>query len=388
MKKQIFISFTHADKEIAQAIKDALHALLPYQVEVIFSPSKELDSGIRLGEDWIDWIGERVRTCDFVLALITPTSVSKPWILWELGAVYGATASNAEAEGKIRPLLYRVGEDYIPSLLRDNKIQAKRGDDRSAAITLFTDIVEGYRGDVPPALYRTAIGLLENENRKSPQVISQEAQKSLQELKDSQAVMGAYFRMVDAALNAAPPVVPAQGWPQELFHNAPHAISGVLVINVGTGVEAQATIQKASSSAELFYGFAPNSGENLVGKKLSDLTEMLKEWMDPQDYAVFLADQRDNGTRSTQGRFSAARVPIVFNNEHPTPALRGKSFLPFTFPLSQGGGGSFMTILYLDFKDLPVQLKKRLRSASRSISVHPEPELVAGAAGYNGHSER
>jgi len=186
--------------------------------------------------------------------------------------------------------------------------------------------------------------------------------------------------MVDAALNAAPPVVPAQGWPQELFHNAPHAISGVLIINEGRGVEAQATIQKASSSAELFYGFAPNSGENLVGKKLSDLTEMLKEWMDPEDYAVFLADQRDNGTRSTQGRFSAARVPIVFNNEHPTPALRGKSFLPFTFPLSQEGGGSFMTILYLDFKDLPVQLKKRLRSASRSISVHSEPELVAGAA--------
>jgi hypothetical protein len=102
--------------------------------------------------------------------------------------------------------------------------------------------------------------------------------------------------------------------------------------------------------------------------------------MDPEDYAAFLADQKDNGTRSTQARFSAARVPIVFNNEHPTSALRGKSFLPFTFPLSQGEGGSFMTILYLDFKDLPVQLKRRLRSASRSISVHPEPELVAGAA--------
>jgi TIR domain len=81
MKKQIFISFTHADKEIAQAIKDALHALLPYQVEVTFSPSKELDSGIGLGEDWIDWIGEHVRTCDFVLALITPTSVSETGIL-------------------------------------------------------------------------------------------------------------------------------------------------------------------------------------------------------------------------------------------------------------------------------------------------------------------
>ena len=378
MKKQIFISFTHADKEIAQAIKDALHALLPYQVEVTFSPSKELDSGIGLGEDWIDWIGERVRTCDFVLALITPTSVSKSGILWELGAVYGATASNTEAERKIRPLLYRVSEDHMPSPLRDNKIQAKRGDDRSAAITLFIDIVEGYKDDIPPELYRHAIGLLENEKRKSSEIISQEAKKSLQDLKDGQAVIGAYFRMVDAALNAASPVVPAEEWHQELFHNAPQAITGVLVINAGTGAVAQATIQKASSSAEVFYGFAPNSGENLIGKKLSDLIEMLKDWMDPDDYAAFLADQKNNGTGSAEGKLSAARVPIVFNNEHPTPALRGKSFLPFTLHLSQGGG-SFTTILYLDLKDLPMQLEKRLRSASRSISVRPEPELVVGA---------
>ena len=380
MNKQIFISLTHADKEIAEAIKDALHALLPFHVDVTFSASKELDSGIKLDEDWIDWIGERVRTCDFVLALMTPTSVSKPWILWELGAVYGdATASNTEGERKIRPLLYRVTEDDIPSPLRDNTMQYKRGDNRSEVITLFTDIVEGYKDDIPPELYRNAIGLLENEKRKPSEVISQEAKKSLQELKDSQAVIGAYFRMVDAALNAAPPAVPAEEWHQGLFHNAPHAITGVLVINAGTEAVAQATIQKASSSAEVFYGFAPNSGKNLVGKKLSDLIEMLKDWMDPHDYAAFLADQKNNGTHFAKGRLSAARVPIVFNNEHPTPALRGKSFLPFTLHLGQGGGGSFMTILYLDLKDLPMQLKKRLGSASRSISVHPEPELVVGA---------
>jgi hypothetical protein len=73
-------------------------------------------------------------------------------------------------------------------------------------------------------------------------------------------------------------------------------------------------------------------------------------------------------------------VPIVFNNQHPTPALRGKSFLPFTLHLSQEGEGSFTTILYLDLKDLPMQLEKRLRSASRSISVRPEPEFVVGTA--------
>jgi TIR domain len=388
MKKQIFISLTHADKEIAQAIKDALHALLPYQVEVTLCPNKELDSGIGLGEDWLDWIGERVRTCDFVLALITPTSVSKSGILWELRAVNGATASNTEAERKIRPLLYRVSEDHVPSPLRDNKIHAKRGDDRSAAIALFIDIVEGYKDDIPPELYRHAIGLLENEKRKSSEVISQEAKKSLQELKDGQAVISAYFRMVDAALNAAPPVVLAEEWYEGLFHNAPKAITGVLVMNAGTGAVAQGTIQQASSSAEVFYGFAPNSGENLIGKKLSDLIEMLKEWMDPDDYAAFLADQKNNGTRFGKGGLSAARVPIVFNNEHPTPALRGKSFLPFTLHLSQGPGGSFTTILYLDLKDLPMQLKNDCDPRIAPFQYASNLNSLLGQRRREGPSER
>lgn len=39
---------------------------------------------------------DRVRECDFALILITPSSVNKPWILWEAGAVSGAaTAANA-----------------------------------------------------------------------------------------------------------------------------------------------------------------------------------------------------------------------------------------------------------------------------------------------------
>lgn len=380
MNKKIFISLTHADKGIAEAIKEGLHALLPYQVEVVFSASKELDSGIKFGEDWVDWIRERVRTCDFVIALMTPTSVSKPWILWELGAVYGsALASNSEAQRKIRPLLCRVSEEHMPSPLRDTKIQLKRGDDRAEVVALFTDIVEGYKGDIPPELYRNAITLLESETRKSPEVISEEAEKSLKELKDSQAVISAYSRMVNAALDAAPAVVPPEEWHRGLFRNAPYPITGVLVLETKKADVAHATIQEASSSAESFYGFPPNGGA-LVGKKITDLFEMLKKWMDPDDFKSFVADQTANGELFAEGVLSAANVPIVFNNKHPKADLRGKSFLPVALHLSRRGGDSFMTILYLDLKGIPQQLKKRLPSQSRNVPYPSRPELLTEGA--------
>ena len=381
MNNKIFISLTSTDNDIAQAINYALSALFGHHIQVVFSTSKEIESGVKPGEDWIAWIEERVKTCDFVLALMTPTSVRKQWVLWELGAVYGAAAATkSQAARKIRPLLYRVRDDDIPGPLLDNKIQYKRGDNRADAIALFTDIVEGYREQIPNEVYRSAITLLENEKAKPSETVSKEAEQSLQQLKDSRAIIGAYFRMVDVALDGARPVVPAEDWHEGLFQNAPHAITGVLVLNAKAGNMAQATIQKASATAEAFYGFAPNSGENLVGKELTELIEILKDWMNPDDYEAFVADQRTNGARFAKGRLSAARIPVVFNNEHPTPALRGKSFLPFTLHLSQGAGGSFMTILYLDLKELPSQLKRQLRPAGRAIAARPRPELVAKTA--------
>jgi hypothetical protein len=380
MNKKIFISLTHADNEIAQAIKDVLFALFGEHINVSFSTSKEIDSGIKPGEDWIAWIGERVRTCDLVLALMTPTSVSKPWILWELGAVYGAaSASNPEAERKIRPLLYRIRDDDIPSPLRDNKMQFKRGDNRLDAITLFTDIVEGYRDHIPPQVYRGAIALLENEKTKPSESVSPEAEKSLQQLKDGRAIISAYLRMIDGALNAVSPVVPAEDWHEGLFQNASYPITGVLVVKARSGDVADARIQEASSSAEMFYGFAPNTGA-LVGKKISALFEILQHWMDPKDFEAFLADQKSNGERFAMGMLSTARVPIVFNDTHPNSALHGKRFLPFTLHSSQGGSGSFMTILYLDLKELPQRGKKRPRSPVRSTPSMLQADLVTKTA--------
>ena len=89
---------------------------------------------------------DRVKECDFAFVLITPSSVYKPWILWEAGAVYGAAlATGKEGLRKVRPLVYQIGIDQIPSPIRESKTQFKRGDKIVEVGSLFKEIIDQYK---------------------------------------------------------------------------------------------------------------------------------------------------------------------------------------------------------------------------------------------------
>jgi tetratricopeptide (TPR) repeat protein len=149
MAHEIFISLTHGDTQIAEALRDALAELFGDAVKVRFSTSQEIEGGIRHGEDWFEWIVDRVRECDFALVLITPTSVQKPWILWEAGAVHGAALATAkEGLRKVRPLVYQLDNTQIPSPIRESKVQARRGDKKQDIDALFTEIIDQYREEL------------------------------------------------------------------------------------------------------------------------------------------------------------------------------------------------------------------------------------------------
>ena len=149
MAREIFISVTHADAGLAEALSDAMKALFGAIVRVYFSPSKELEGGIRHGEDWFDWIARHVQQCDFALILITPSSVQKPWILWEAGAVYGvAIAKGREGQRKVRPLVYQIDDAQIPSPIREAKAQFKRSDSFGDAKNLFKEIIDYFRDEL------------------------------------------------------------------------------------------------------------------------------------------------------------------------------------------------------------------------------------------------
>ena len=144
--REIFISLTAADTGIADAFSDAIRRLVGDAVEVMYSTSRQLDRSPRHGENWLTWIVDRVRNCDFALVLITPCSVEKPWILWEVGAVHGAAAAtNVEGLRKVRPIIYQLDIDQIPSPIRSLNIQFRRGDHPDHVKLLFKDIVDEYR---------------------------------------------------------------------------------------------------------------------------------------------------------------------------------------------------------------------------------------------------
>jgi TIR domain-containing protein len=148
--KEIFISLTKSDSEIARGVEKAVREILGIEVPIHYSTSREIGAAIKHGEKWFDWLSDRVRNCDFALLLLTPVSVRKPWVLWETGALFGvATANGGEGRRKIRPLVYSIGESNIPSPIRDMGVQFRRGDRENDMRLFFSELLDEYRELIP-----------------------------------------------------------------------------------------------------------------------------------------------------------------------------------------------------------------------------------------------
>jgi tetratricopeptide (TPR) repeat protein len=144
-KHSMFISLTHTDRAIADAIKDAVKQLFGELVEVYYSTSKEQGEGIKPGEEWFQWIKDRVKEADIALILLTPASVQKPWILWEAGAVTGvsmATTFDSKNPNRVLPVVYQLKTNEIPSPFHN--IQIIRGDKKSDIKQLFETFLEDF----------------------------------------------------------------------------------------------------------------------------------------------------------------------------------------------------------------------------------------------------
>src|SRR5690348_16599980 len=106
-QQSIFISHTHTDQAIADAFRGAMRTIFGERVTVKYSTNKELEGGIKPGEDWFRWIGEQVRAAKAALILLTPSSIQKPWVLWEAGAVAGAVLASADNGARsLMPISY------------------------------------------------------------------------------------------------------------------------------------------------------------------------------------------------------------------------------------------------------------------------------------------
>lgn len=153
---KIFVSHTHADVQIVNALRDFLKEFFGERVKLRYSSSPTHEEGVSPGEDWLSWIQQQVRESELTLVLLTAESVGKPWVLWETGAVTGVSlaSSSLGAEGVKRkslvvPIVAGIQIEQIPSPLRS--LNAVYGDSEGIK-SLIEMINEKLRFVVPRQL--------------------------------------------------------------------------------------------------------------------------------------------------------------------------------------------------------------------------------------------
>lgn len=97
-KPVIFISHASTDKPVAILLKDEIDAVFGDEVEVFVS---SLPGNIDPGSDWLKIIQRKLELATVVIVLITPISIHRPWIWFEVGASW---LKMAEQKKKIYPV--------------------------------------------------------------------------------------------------------------------------------------------------------------------------------------------------------------------------------------------------------------------------------------------
>jgi hypothetical protein len=144
----IFISHTHSDQPIADAIARLVEDLFEKQVGVNYSTKKEFEGGIKPGDDWFRWIVEQVRDADLALILLTPASIQKPWVVWEAGAVAGASFTNSPDAARVLPLVFGLRANDVPTPFARTQLIA--GANEGDIVKLVDVLFERFSGGFTP----------------------------------------------------------------------------------------------------------------------------------------------------------------------------------------------------------------------------------------------
>jgi hypothetical protein len=104
----VFVSHATADKWIAKAFCE--------KIEATGAATFRDDRDIFGGDDIPEEIRGRILQAAEMVVVITPASVGRPWVLFEVGAFWGR-----RKEGRIVAVLCHVEYDTIPELIRSKK---------------------------------------------------------------------------------------------------------------------------------------------------------------------------------------------------------------------------------------------------------------------------
>ena len=105
---QVFLSHATADKWVAKVICEKIEAT----GASTFRDDRDIDGG----DDIPEKIRQQIIRSREMLVLLTPESVNRLWVLFELGAAWGRRSNF-----RIVTILDHVGTDRIPPLIKNKK---------------------------------------------------------------------------------------------------------------------------------------------------------------------------------------------------------------------------------------------------------------------------
>jgi TIR domain-containing protein len=116
-KPTVFISHASTDGAFASAVKQEIEKVFANGV-VVFSTSSP--GTIAAGADWLGEIESRLERAQAVIAIVTPISIERPWLWFEVGATW---AKGRQQQVKIYPLCApEIDLGHLPSPL--DRLQA------------------------------------------------------------------------------------------------------------------------------------------------------------------------------------------------------------------------------------------------------------------------
>lgn len=116
-KPKLFISHATTDGEFANAVKAEIEKVFANGISVFCTSSP---GTIAIGNDWLADIESKLSSAQAVIAIVTPVSIERPWLWFEIGATW---LNGRAGTCKIYPLcVAEIETNNLPSPL--NRLQA------------------------------------------------------------------------------------------------------------------------------------------------------------------------------------------------------------------------------------------------------------------------
>jgi len=137
MKIDVLISHAHDERSLAMAWKNLLQSISIGAIRAWFSSDQSAEGGMPVGKKWRDELNERLETCHCVLAIQTPATAGRAWIMWECGV---ASGRYGKKEKLIIPVLFGMKTNELSNPL--SAYQVYRGDDKDNVRQLCERLVK------------------------------------------------------------------------------------------------------------------------------------------------------------------------------------------------------------------------------------------------------